>query len=80
AASPLLFAGLFLYDHFGKRDKLPASRGLRFTGSSLPPAPLMKVNCSGKAQRGGLIRPWTALGSSACVCHRRLDQTPILTL
>lgn len=29
---------------------------------------------------GGLIRQWTAPGSSACVCHRRLDQTPILTL
>ncbi|BEA47623.1 hypothetical protein VEE12_00630 [Escherichia coli] len=44
------------------------------------PAPLMQVNCSGKAQGGGLIRQWTAPGSSACVCHRRLDQTPILTL
>ncbi|CDL51055.1 hypothetical protein [Klebsiella pneumoniae ISC21] len=40
----------------------------------------MQVNCSGKAQRGGLIRQWTAPGSSACVYHWRLDQTPILTL
>ncbi len=27
---------------------------------SVSPAPLMQVNCSGKAQRGGLIRQWTA--------------------
>ncbi len=30
----MIRAGLFLYDHLGKREKLPASRGLRFTGSS----------------------------------------------
>ncbi|WP_407362051.1 glycerol-3-phosphate dehydrogenase [Pseudomonas luteola] len=31
----MIRAGLFLYDHLGKREKLPASRGLRF-GSDSP--------------------------------------------
>lgn len=35
----MIRAGLFLYDHLGKREKLPASRGLRFDAQSpLKPA------------------------------------------
>ncbi|UTW07094.1 glycerol-3-phosphate dehydrogenase [Pseudomonas benzenivorans] len=30
----MIRAGLFLYDHLGKREQLPASRGLRFGGDS----------------------------------------------
>nr|WP_298143871.1 glycerol-3-phosphate dehydrogenase [uncultured Pseudomonas sp.] len=30
----MIRAGLFLYDHLGKREKLPGSRGLRFDASS----------------------------------------------
>ncbi len=30
----MIRAGLFLYDHLGKREKLPASRGLRFSSDS----------------------------------------------
>lgn len=30
----MIRAGLFLYDHLGKREKLPGSRGLRFTADS----------------------------------------------
>lgn len=30
----MIRAGLFLYDHLGKREKLPASRGLRFDADS----------------------------------------------
>lgn len=30
----MIRAGLFLYDHLGKREKLPASRSLRFTADS----------------------------------------------
>lgn len=34
----MIRAGLFLYDHLGKREKLPASRSLRFGDSPLKPA------------------------------------------
>ncbi|WP_275545903.1 MULTISPECIES: glycerol-3-phosphate dehydrogenase [unclassified Pseudomonas] len=81
-AAWMIRAGLFLYDHLGKRERLPASRGLRFgAGSPLKPeisrgfeysdcwvddARLVVLNAMAARDKGAHIHPRTR-----CVSARR---------
>lgn len=78
----MIRAGLFLYDHLGKREKLPASRGLRFGLDSplkaeitrgfeysdcwVDDARLVVLNAMAARENGGHVHPRTR-----CVSARR---------
>ncbi|MFV3410984.1 glycerol-3-phosphate dehydrogenase [Pseudomonas nitroreducens] len=78
----MIRAGLFLYDHLGKREKLPASRGLRFDPDSplkaeitrgfeysdcwVDDARLVVLNAMAAREKGGHVHPRTR-----CVSARR---------
>ncbi|OWP50393.1 glycerol-3-phosphate dehydrogenase [Pseudomonas nitroreducens] len=78
----MIRAGLFLYDHLGKREKLPASRGLRFGPDSplkaeitrgfeysdcwVDDARLVVLNAMAAREKGGHVHPRTR-----CVSARR---------
>lgn len=78
----MIRAGLFLYDHLGKRERLPASRGLRFGAGSplkaditrgfeysdcwVDDARLVVLNAMAARERGAHIHPRTR-----CVSARR---------
>ncbi|WP_440468472.1 glycerol-3-phosphate dehydrogenase [Pseudomonas sp. YH-1] len=78
----MIRAGLFLYDHLGKREKLPASRGLRFgldsplkaeitrgfeySDCSVDDARLVVLNAMSARENGAHIHPRTR-----CVSARR---------
>ena len=78
----MIRAGLFLYDHLGKREKLPASRGLRFSldsplkagitrgfeysDCSVDDARLVVLNAMAAREHGAHIHPRTR-----CVSARR---------
>ncbi|MCP1647068.1 glycerol-3-phosphate dehydrogenase [Pseudomonas nitroreducens] len=78
----MIRAGLFLYDHLGKREKLPASRGLRFgldsplkaeitrgfeySDCSVDDARLVVLNAMAARENGAHIHPRTR-----CVSARR---------
>ncbi|MCJ1879905.1 glycerol-3-phosphate dehydrogenase [Pseudomonas nitroreducens] len=78
----MIRAGLFLYDHLGKREKLPASRGVRFSidsplkaeitrgfeysDCSVDDARLVVLNAMAARENGAHIHPHTR-----CVSARR---------
>jgi len=78
----MIRAGLFLYDHLGKREKLPASRGLRFgldsplkaeitrgfeySDCSVDDARLVVLNAMAARENGAHVHPRTR-----CVSARR---------
>ena len=78
----MIRAGLFLYDHLGKREKLPASRGVRFTPDSplkaeithgfeysdcsVDDARLVVLNAMAARENGAHVHPRTR-----CVSARR---------
>jgi len=78
----MIRAGLFLYDHLGKRERLPASRGLRFGAGSplkaeisrgfeysdcwVDDARLVVLNAMAAREKGAHIHPRTR-----CVSARR---------
>ncbi|WP_430317876.1 glycerol-3-phosphate dehydrogenase [Pseudomonas nitroreducens] len=78
----MIRAGLFLYDHLGKREKLPASRGIRFgidsplkaeitrgfeySDCSVDDARLVVLNAMAARENGAHIHPHTR-----CVSARR---------